>query len=158
MRPKSIGWLHSERAQASEFVDSLDLMVVLLHTIWLPQRLWLSNSIETGRWRRPTLCGVRIVLVVIDVGIGWISVGVIVVVLFEVGIGMVRRVVACVLGALDSHDWLTHDSSFGAFGSPPHDGSLLEVFSFLEVFGSPPHDNWFLEVFGLPVHELSTHG
>ena len=60
--------------------------------------------------------------------------------------------VACVLGALDSHDWSTHDSSLGA------------VFSLLEVFGSPSHDASFLEVFGLDVHvlgldvhELSTH-
>ena len=60
--------------------------------------------------------------------------------------------VACVLGALDSHDWSTHDSSLGAvssllevFGCPPHDGSFLEVFG-LEV-----------DVFGLDVHELSTH-
>ena len=70
--------------------------------------------------------------------------------------------VACVLGTLDSHDWSTHDSSLGpfgsthdssfeAFGSPPHDGS------FLEVFGSPPHDGSLLDVFGLPVHELSTN-
>ena len=53
--------------------------------------------------------------------------------------------VACALGALDSHDWSTHDLSLGA------------VFSLLEVFGSPPHDGSFLEVFGLDVHELSTH-
>ena len=38
VRPKSIGWLHSERGQGSEFFDSLDFMVVLLHMIWLPQR------------------------------------------------------------------------------------------------------------------------
>ena len=70
MRPKPIGSLHSERAQVSEFVDSLDFMVVLFHMIWLPQRFWSTNSIVAGRWRRPTLCGVQIVLVVIDVGIG----------------------------------------------------------------------------------------
>ena len=70
MRPKSIGRLHSERAQVSEFFDILDFMVVLLHMIWLPQRLWLSNSIVIGWWCRPTLCGIRIVLVVKDVGIG----------------------------------------------------------------------------------------
>ena len=70
VRPKSIAWLHSERAQVSEFVDSLDFMVVLFHVIWLPQCFWLTNSIVAGRWCRPTLCGVRIVLVAIDVGIG----------------------------------------------------------------------------------------
>ena len=64
VRPKSVGWLRSERAQVSEFFDCLDFMVVLLHIIWLPQRLWFRHSIVTGRWRRPTLCGVRIVLVV----------------------------------------------------------------------------------------------
>ena len=69
MRPKLLGWPHSELAQVSEFVDSLDLMFLLLHIIWLPQRLWSTNSILTERWSRPTLCGVRIVLVVIDVGI-----------------------------------------------------------------------------------------
>ena len=60
--------------------------------------------------------------------------------------------VACVLGALDSNDWSTHDLSLGA------------VFPLLEVFGSPPHDGSFLGVFGLDVHvvgldvhELSTH-
>ena len=46
--------------------------------------------------------------------------------------------VACVLGTLDSHDWLTHDSSLGAFSSPLYDAS-------------------FFEVPGLPVHQLSTH-
>ena len=69
VRPKSIGWLHSECAQVSEFVDSLQFRVVLLHMIWLPQQFWHSNSTVAGRWRRPTLCGVRIVFVVIDVGI-----------------------------------------------------------------------------------------
>ena len=59
--------------------------------------------------------------------------------------------VACVLGVLDNHDWSTHDSSLGSFGSPLHDGS------FSEVFGSPPGNGSFLEVFGLPVHKLSTH-
>ena len=70
VRPKSIGWLHSERALVWGFLDSLDFMVVLLHMIWLPQRFWLSNSIVTGRWRRPTLCGIHIVRVVKGVGIG----------------------------------------------------------------------------------------
>ena len=37
VRPKSIGWLYSERAQVSEFFDGLDFMVVLLHMIWLQQ-------------------------------------------------------------------------------------------------------------------------
>ena len=64
VRPKSLGWLHSERAQVSEFFDGLDFMVVLLQIIWLPQRFWFRNSIVTGRWRRSTLCGVRIILVV----------------------------------------------------------------------------------------------
>ena len=53
--------------------------------------------------------------------------------------------VACVFEALDSHEWWTHDSSLGA------------VFSLLEVLGSPPHDGSLLEVFGLDVHELWTH-
>ena len=70
VRPKSIGWLHSNHAQVLEFIDNLDFMVVLFHVIWLPQRFWSTSSIAAGRWRRPTLCGVRIVLVVIDVGIG----------------------------------------------------------------------------------------
>ena len=48
-------------------------------------------------------------------------------------------------GALDSHDWSTHDLSLGA------------VFSLVEVFGSPPYDGSFLEALGLDVHELSTH-
>ena len=64
VRPKSVGWLHSERAQVSEFFDGPDLMVVLLQIIWLPQRFWFQNSIVTGQWRPPTLCGIRIVLVV----------------------------------------------------------------------------------------------
>ena len=38
VRSKLIGWLHSECAQVLEFVYSLDLMFVLLHIIWLPQR------------------------------------------------------------------------------------------------------------------------
>ena len=69
VRSKSIGWLHSERAQVSEFVDSLDYMFVLFHIIWLPQPFWSTNSIVAGRWSGPTLCGVRTVLVVIHVGI-----------------------------------------------------------------------------------------
>ena len=36
VRPKSIGWFHSERAQVSKLIDGLDFMVVLLHVIWLP--------------------------------------------------------------------------------------------------------------------------
>ena len=43
VRPKSIGWLHSKCAQVLEFVDSLDLMCVLLHIIWLGQRFWSTN-------------------------------------------------------------------------------------------------------------------
>ena len=50
VRPKSIGWFHSERTQVSEFVDSLHFMFVLFHIIWLPQRFWLTNSIVAGRW------------------------------------------------------------------------------------------------------------
>ena len=69
VRPKSIGWLHSERAQVSLFVDSLHFMVVLFHVIWLRQRFWSTNSIVAGQRSGPTLCGVRMVLVVIDVGI-----------------------------------------------------------------------------------------
>ena len=60
--------------------------------------------------------------------------------------------VVCVLRAWDSHDWSTHDSSWGA------------VSSLLEVFGSPPHNGSFVEVFGLHVQvfgldvdDLSTH-
>ena len=63
VRPESVGWLHTERAQVSELLDGLDFLVVSLHMIWLPQRFWFRHSIVTGRWRRPTLCGVRIVLV-----------------------------------------------------------------------------------------------
>ena len=66
VRPKSTGWLHSERAQVSEFVDSMDFMFQWFHIIWLPQPFWSTNSIVAGRWSRPTLCGVGIVLVVID--------------------------------------------------------------------------------------------
>ena len=69
MRPKWIGLLHSKLAQVSKLVDSLDFIFVLFHIIWLPQRFWSTNSIVAGRWSRPTLCGVRIVLVVINVGI-----------------------------------------------------------------------------------------
>ena len=68
VRPKSIGWPDSECAQALEFVNSPNLMFVLLHIIWLLQRFWATNGIVAGRLSRPTLCGVRIVLVVIDVG------------------------------------------------------------------------------------------
>ena len=50
VRPKLIGWLHSERAQMLEFVDSLDLTFLLLHIIWLPQRFWSTNGIVAGRW------------------------------------------------------------------------------------------------------------
>ena len=69
VRPQSIGWLLSKRAQVSELVDSLDFMFILLHIIWLPQRFWSRNSIVAGLLSRPTLCDVRIVLVVIDVEI-----------------------------------------------------------------------------------------
>ena len=64
VRPKSVGWLHSGRAQVPEFFDGLDFKVVLLQIIWLPQRFWFQNSIVTGHWRRPTLCGIRIILIV----------------------------------------------------------------------------------------------
>ena len=53
------------------------------------------------------------------------------------------RVEACVLRAFDSHDWSTHDSLLGAFGSPLHELST--------------HDDSFLEAFGPPFHELLTH-
>ena len=70
--------------------------------------------------------------------------GVIVFFFFEVGSGLEwSEVDACVLGALDSHDWSTHQSLLEAFGSPLHELST--------------HDDSFLEVFGLPFHELSTH-
>ena len=93
VRPKSIGWLHSQCAQVLEFVDSLDLMFVLLHIIWLPQPSWSTNGIVAGRWSGPTLCGVRIVLFAIIVGttiVGTVFVGIIVISFFEVGIGLVR--------------------------------------------------------------------
>ena len=93
VRPKSIGWLHSKFAQVLEFVNSLDLMFVLLHMIWLPQRFWSTNGIVAGRWSRPSLCGVRIVLVAIMVGatiVGTFFIGVIVIIFFEVGMGLVR--------------------------------------------------------------------
>ena len=47
------------------------------------------------------------------------------------------------LGALDSHESSTHDSLWGAFGSPLNQLST--------------HDDSFFEVFRLPFHELSTH-
>ena len=81
--PKLIGWLHSECLQMLEFIDSHGVMFVLLHIIWLPQRLWSTNLIVAGRWTRPTLRVLQIVLVAIIVGT--IIVGVIVVFLFEVG-------------------------------------------------------------------------
>ena len=70
VRPKSIGWFHSERTQVSELIDSLDFMGVLRHVIWLPQLFWFRHSIITGRWCRPTVCGVRIILLVVGPGIG----------------------------------------------------------------------------------------
>ena len=84
--PKSIGWLHSERSQVLELIDGLDFMVVLRHVIGLPQRFWLWHSIVTGRWCRPTLCGVvRIILLV--VGLEWPG---FIVVIVAVGVGLVR--------------------------------------------------------------------
>ena len=68
VRAESIGRLHSECAQVLEFLNSVDLMFVLLHILWLPQRFSSSNGIVAGRWTRPTLCGVQIVLVAIIVG------------------------------------------------------------------------------------------
>ena len=70
VRPKSMGWFHSERTQVSELIDGLDFMVVLRHVIWLPQRFWFRRSIVTGRCCRPTRCGVRIILLVVGSGIG----------------------------------------------------------------------------------------
>ena len=69
VRPKSVGWLQSERAQVLDFFDGHNFMVVLLQVTWLPEQFWSRHSIVTGWWRRPTLCGVRIVLV-IGPGIG----------------------------------------------------------------------------------------
>ena len=90
--PKLVGWLHSERAQMLEFVDSLQVMFVLLHKIWLAQRLWSTNLIVAGRSTQPTPHGVRIVLVAII--IGTVIVEVIVVgfffFFFEVGSRLVR--------------------------------------------------------------------
>ena len=93
--PKSIGWLHSECAQVLEFVHSLDPMFLLLHLIWLPQRFWSTNGIVAGRWARPTLRSVPIVLGAIAVGstiIGTIFEGVIVVFFLDVGSGLVRSI------------------------------------------------------------------
>ena len=88
MRPKSIGWFHSELTQVSELIDSLDFMVVLRHVIGLPQRFWLRHSILTGRWCRPTLCGVvRIILLVVGPGVGWV---VFIIVIVVIGVGLVR--------------------------------------------------------------------
>ena len=84
--PKSIGWLHSERTQVSELIDGLDFMVVLRHVIGLPQQFWRRHSIVTGRWCRPTLCGVvRIILLV--VGLEWPG---FIVAIVVVGVGSVR--------------------------------------------------------------------
>ena len=85
MCPKLIGWLHSERTQVSELIDGLNFMVVLRHVIGLPQRFWRRHSIVTGRWCRPTLCGVvRIILVV---RLEW---PVFIVVIVVVGVGFIR--------------------------------------------------------------------
>ena len=50
VRPKLIGWFHSECTQVSELLDGLNFMVVLRHVIWLPQRFWFRHSIVTRRW------------------------------------------------------------------------------------------------------------
>ena len=86
---KSIGWLHSECAWMLEFVYSFELVFVLLHIIWLPQRFRSTNLIVAGRWTRGTRHGVQIVLVAIMVGT--VVVGVIVVgfSFSEVGSGLV---------------------------------------------------------------------
>ena len=94
-------WLHSECAQVLDFINSLDLMFVLLHIsrIWLPRQFWSTNEIVAVRTARPTLRGVRIGLGAIIVGttiVGTRFEGVIVVFFFEVGL-----VEACILGALD---------------------------------------------------------
>ena len=84
--PKPIGWLLSERTQVSELIDGVDFMVVLRHVIGLPQRFWRRHSIVTGRWCRPTLCGVvRIIILV--VGLEWPG---FIVVIVVVGVGLVR--------------------------------------------------------------------
>ena len=146
MCPKSIEWLHSQCAQVLKIVDSLYPMFVLLHIVWLPQRLWSTNEIVAGRWAGPTLHGVRIVLGAIIVGttmVGTILEGVIVVFFFEVGTELVSFEWKLFFWALDSHDCSTNDSSLGAFGSPRHKLST--------------HDDSFLEAYGPPFHELSTH-
>ena len=92
MCPKSIGWLQSERAQVSEFVDGLDFMIVLRHVIGLPLRLWHRHRIVTGWCCRPHGL-VRIFFFVVGfvVGLEWPGfIVVVVVVVVVIGVGLVR--------------------------------------------------------------------
>ena len=49
MRPKSIGWLHSECAQMLEFSDGFQVLLVALHVVQLPQGFRSMNLIVVGR-------------------------------------------------------------------------------------------------------------
>ena len=129
------------------FVDSLHLMFVLLHIVWLPQRFWSTNRIVDGQWARPTLRVVQIVLSAIIVGsttVATILEGVTGIFFLEVGSGLVRSSGSLRFGALDYDHWSTHDSLLQGFGSPLHELST--------------HGDSFLEAFGSPFHDLSTHG
>ena len=88
MCPKSIGWLQSERAQVSEFVDGLDFMIVLRHVIGLPLQLWHRHRIVAGWCCRPHgLVGIFFFVV----GLEWQGFSVVVVVVVVViGVGLVR--------------------------------------------------------------------
>ena len=86
--PKWKGWLQSERAQVSKFVDGLDFMIVLRHVVGLPLRLRHRHRIVAGRCCRPRGL-VRIFFFV--VGLGWPGFSVVVVVIVVViGVGLVR--------------------------------------------------------------------
>ena len=88
MCPKSIGWLQSERAQVSKFVDGLDFMIVLRHVVGLPLRLRHRHRIVAGWCCRPRGF-VRIFFFV--VGLEWPGFSVVVVVIVVViGVGLVR--------------------------------------------------------------------
>ena len=88
MCSKSIGWLQSERAQVSRFVDGLNFMIVLRHVIGLPLRLWHRHRIVAGWCCRPRGL-VRILLFVVVLEWPGFSV-VVVVVVVEIGVGLVR--------------------------------------------------------------------
>ena len=88
MCPKLIGWLQSERAQVSEFVDGLDFMIVLRHVIGLPLRLWHRQRIVAWWCCRPHGL-VRIFFFV--VGLDWPGfIVVLVVVVVVIGVRLVR--------------------------------------------------------------------